>query len=147
MSTQQDALAYLKGKGKGHRAHTSGKGHGRRKNPRDKAGNIMKCHKCGSAEHLQRNCPNNQGGGHSAPPNLLAIEPVTTFFNGLELEGTSGAVRPEASSTPGMQPWDGSADLPCLSWTPDSLGNDVFMVYAEETAGQPQGLDLDTQLF
>ena len=31
--TQDDVCAYLKGKGKGHRAHTSGRGFGRQKNP------------------------------------------------------------------------------------------------------------------
>jgi hypothetical protein len=41
MWTQEETLAYLKGKGKGDRVHTSGKGFGRRKNPKDQHGNIM----------------------------------------------------------------------------------------------------------
>ena len=53
--TQDDVLAYLKGKGKGHRSHTSGKGHGRRKNPKDRNGNTLKCHTCGSEDHFQSN--------------------------------------------------------------------------------------------
>ena len=46
--TDEDTQAYLSGKGKGQRKHTSGKGHGRRTNPRDRNGQVMKCHNCGS---------------------------------------------------------------------------------------------------
>ena len=55
----------FKGKGgkgsKGRR--TSGKGFGRKTNPRDKQGNIMTCHRCGSTEHLIRDCPMPKGSG------------------------------------------------------------------------------------
>jgi hypothetical protein len=51
-----------KGKGKGKRS--SGKGKGRRQNPKGPDGQIMKCRKCGSTEHFQRECPRNSGGGH-----------------------------------------------------------------------------------
>ena len=62
--------AYLKGKGKGGRSHSSGKGFGRRKgNPRGRDGQPLKCHGCGSTEHLMRQCPNNRGGkGGGGPP-------------------------------------------------------------------------------
>ena len=46
MWTHDDTLTYLKGKGKGHRSHTSGKGFGRRGNPKDRDGNVMKCRIC-----------------------------------------------------------------------------------------------------
>ena len=55
--TQDDVYAYLKGKGKGHRSHSSGKGFGRKKNPKDRNGNILKCHGCGSEDHLVNSCP------------------------------------------------------------------------------------------
>ena len=38
-----EALAYLSGKGKGNRRHTSGKGTGRRMNPTGRDGLVMKC--------------------------------------------------------------------------------------------------------
>ena len=56
MWTHDDTLAYLKGKGKGKRAHTSGKGFGCRGNPRDRNGEVMKCHNCGNEEHLAARC-------------------------------------------------------------------------------------------
>merc|ERR1712240_855563 len=61
--TQDDVQCFLKGKGKGHRSHTSGKGHGRQKNPKDRSGNIMKCRICDSDEHLMANCPQGEGKG------------------------------------------------------------------------------------
>jgi len=68
--TQTDMLTYLKGKGKGGRAHTSGQSFGRKGNPKDKHGNVMKCHGCDSTEHLINKCPNPRpkGGGKGAPP-------------------------------------------------------------------------------
>ena len=56
-SELEEQYALLKGKGKGQRTHSTGKGFGRRGNPKDKNGNVMKCHKCGSTEHLQRIAP------------------------------------------------------------------------------------------
>jgi len=67
MWTRDDTLAYLKGKGKSNRAHTSGKGFGRRRNPKDKHGNVMKCRICNSEEHFAAKCP-NKGGGKGAGP-------------------------------------------------------------------------------
>ena len=58
--------AIFKGKGKGKGAkgrRTTGKGFGRKTNPKDKQGNIMKCHRCGSTEHLLRQCPHPKGDG------------------------------------------------------------------------------------
>ena len=65
--TSDDTLAYLKGKGKGHRVNTSGKGHGRRKNPKDRQGNIMRCRICNSDEHFAARCPRKGSGkGHGS---------------------------------------------------------------------------------
>jgi len=41
MYTRDDLYLFIKGKGKGKRAHTSGKGFGRRRNPKDRNGNVM----------------------------------------------------------------------------------------------------------
>ena len=68
--------AFAGGKGKG----GSKGGKGQRKNPRDKNGDLMKCHVCGSDEHLQRRCPQNQqrgnfavGSGSQQQPRSLAL--------------------------------------------------------------------------
>jgi len=69
-----EANAYLKGRGKGHRKDTSGKGHGRSGNPKGRDGAPLKCHNCGSTEHLKAKCPqggansHSSGGASSAPP-------------------------------------------------------------------------------
>ena len=67
-----------RGKGRGHRAgkRSSGKGFGRKQNPRGKDGQIMKClgknGECGSTTHLKRDCPHEKGRGKgkggSSPP-------------------------------------------------------------------------------
>ena len=64
---QSEFLAFLASKGKGGRKG-SGKGFGRRGNPKDKNGNVMTCRICGSTEHFQAKCPNRVTG---APPPQL----------------------------------------------------------------------------
>ena len=76
MWTHDDTLAYLKGKGKGNRAHTSGKGFGRRKNPKDRDGNIMKCRICGSDEHFAARChQKGSGKGSSSFTGIATAQP------------------------------------------------------------------------
>lgn len=54
-----------KGRGKSKGVRSSGKGAGRRKNPRGKDGQITKCfgnnRTCGSEDHLKRDCPHETG--------------------------------------------------------------------------------------
>ena len=66
--------AFAGGKGK-----SSGKSGGfNRKNPKDKSGQIMKCNKCGSDEHLWRRCPQNQqSGGDGSRPSFV-VNPGNT---------------------------------------------------------------------
>ena len=66
MWTADDTLAYLKGKGKGHRAGSSGKGFGRKGNPKDREGNTMKCRLCNSEDHFAARCPKGGGKGSSS---------------------------------------------------------------------------------
>ena len=63
--SDDSVLTYLKGKGKGKSRHTSGKGFGRQrgKNPIGRDGTPLKCHTCGSDEHLARHCPKGGGKG------------------------------------------------------------------------------------
>lgn len=55
--------AFAGGKG----GSSSHKGGFRRKNPKDKTGQIMKCNICGSDEHLWRRCPNKPKDSNSYP--------------------------------------------------------------------------------
>ena len=58
---QLDYLFYGgKGKGFSKGKRSSGFGTGRKKNPIGPDGSVMKCHKCGSEEHLQRDCTSQQ---------------------------------------------------------------------------------------
>ena len=58
-----EAIFKGKGKGKGPKGRQSiGKGFRRRKNARNKQGEIMKCHGCGSEEHLINRCPHATKG-------------------------------------------------------------------------------------
>ena len=66
MWTHDDALAYLKGRGKDGRVSSSGKGFGRRKNPKDRAGNIMKRRVCDSEEYFAAKCPKGTCRGKGA---------------------------------------------------------------------------------
>ena len=73
LAQNDEVLAYLKGSGKGKRSHTSGKGFGRRKNPRGRDGQIMKCRVCNSEEHFAARCPqrNSSGATGSGTPHLF----------------------------------------------------------------------------
>lgn len=64
----EDGHAYLRGTGKGKRSHTSGKGSGRKQNPRGRDGQIMKCRGCDSEEHFAAKCP--RAGQASSSSNL-----------------------------------------------------------------------------
>ena len=64
-----ETLAFLGGKGKGHRRHTSGNGTGRRMNPTGRDGQVMKCRVCNSPEHFEARCP--QSRNTSTSPQLL----------------------------------------------------------------------------
>ena len=66
--TQTDMLTYLKGKGKGTRHGSSGQGFGRNGNPKDKDGVTMKCHTCGSEDHLMNRCTHAKGHGKGGGP-------------------------------------------------------------------------------
>ena len=79
MSDEEYDDVYFGGKGKGNgrgnsrRIRSTGKGGGRKTNPKGRDGNIMKCYTpgCNSIHHLRRNCPMGQGRGqpsHRGPP-------------------------------------------------------------------------------
>ncbi|CAJ1416652.1 unnamed protein product [Effrenium voratum] len=88
--------AFAGGKGKsgggGRIGHGKGKSGGfSRKNPKNKDGMIMKCHRCGSDEHLIKKCPMPDGGGqghmHAAEKRptlaLTAMDPRSWSSGGL----------------------------------------------------------------
>ena len=61
--TVDEMTAYLNQKGKGRSRATTGKGHGRKRNPRGRDGQVMKCRECGSEEHFAARCPTGKGAG------------------------------------------------------------------------------------
>ena len=71
MWSQEEVATFLSGKGKGNRSHSSGKGFGRRKNPKDRNGEIMKCHECNSDEHLVSQCPLKGKGKGGGSPSMV----------------------------------------------------------------------------
>ena len=99
MWTQDDTLAYLKGTGKGNRHHSSGKGFGRRKSPRDRSGNLMRCRNCNSEEHLAVRCPKGKGKGKSIEFAAYAGPSGSDFT-----EAPAGRV----FASPSPSPWDHS---------------------------------------
>ena len=97
---------FLKGKGKEHRQGSSGKGFGRRKSPKDKQGNTMRCRICNSEEHFVAKCPQAKGTGKgSTVPSLFS---GWTETNDLVLAGsrrTAEPARRPAVSTTSSPPW------------------------------------------
>ena len=88
--------AFAGGKGKsgggGRIGHGKGKSGGfSRKSPKNKDGMVMKCHRCGSDEHLIKKCPMPDGGGqghmHAAEKRpalaLTAMDPRSWSSGGL----------------------------------------------------------------
>ena len=60
--------AYLRKKGRqgkgGKHYKSSGFGFERKRNPIGKDGKVMKCNKCGSEQHFERECTMGKGGGY-----------------------------------------------------------------------------------
>ena len=102
--TGDDMNVYLKGQGKGDRAHTSGMGHGRTGNPKGSDGQPITCHGCGSIEHMVARCPNNTKGagkGAAAPAFLQSyphqVQAVAAAYPGPQSSNVPGTV----STVPG----------------------------------------------
>ena len=104
--TADDMNVYLKGQGKGNRAHTTGMGHGRTGNPKGSDGQPITCHGCGSTEHLVARCPNNtkgagKGATAAAPAFLQSYPPqvqaVAAAYPGPQSSNVPGTV----STVPG----------------------------------------------
>ena len=109
-----DLQAFFKGKsgkGKGRKGKgpmSTGKGLGRKRNPTGGDGTVMKCHECGSEEHLVRQCPRRRSSGpglglfvdsaawynaHGSTPIVTEAgpdEPARVFFMN-NLSGASGS--------------------------------------------------------
>ena len=64
LSETLEQSAYFKGKGKGGRS--SGKGFGRRMNPKGRDGEVLKCSVCNSMYHLRARCPQQSAQQSSA---------------------------------------------------------------------------------
>ena len=125
--TQDDVQVFLKGRGKGSRSHTSGKGHGRHQNPKDRDGNIMKCRICDSEEHLMARCPQNKGKGKGGS------RPASSGFTGWTLQTPAPAGQLSAGTVSDRTPWDNEVfEAPRAAFS-------VFMV--ENASADPASSD------
>ena len=99
MWTRDDALTYLQGKGKGKHSGSSGKGFGRRSNPKDRAGVTLKCRICDSEEHFATKCPQGKGASKgSGKSGFLSVAGGCTHSDGRNV--------PEVTTTPSdAPPW------------------------------------------
>ena len=97
---QEEVAAFLSGKGKGDRSHSSGKGFGRRKNPKGRDGQIMRCHECQSDEHLVARCPlKGKGKGGPSMVNFWSTGALADRGSESQLAGASqSALRLSAGS-------------------------------------------------
>ena len=117
---------FRKGKGKGKRS--TGKGRGRRTNPKGPDGQIMKCRKCGSTEHFQKECPQNQGAPAprpSGPPNFYTQETnrgPLNFVNETPVpEGISHVFVITELTEQGEQSLDQHTTRPHRDWNPQNV--------------------------
>ncbi|CAE7203568.1 RE1 [Symbiodinium sp. CCMP2592] len=87
--------AYFRGKGKG--GSSSGKGFGRKQNPKGRDGEPLRCSICSSVYHLRARCPqrsdNPQPSSSSSQPQrappAFTVEPAGMHFAAFESEGSS----------------------------------------------------------
>ncbi len=112
MWTADDTLAYLKGRGKGHRAGSSGKGLDRTGNPKDRDGNVTKCCICNNEEHFAARCPQKASGKGSSVKGYEGGNPMgSAVFAGGEGDfteistGLGGALVKGLSLKPRSQLW------------------------------------------
>ena len=71
--SREEVQAYVS---KHARTQSSGKGFGRKGNPKGKDGQTLTCLGCGSTEHFIKNCPNKghgKGSGGGGPPPVWSI--------------------------------------------------------------------------
>ena len=120
---------YYKGKGKG--KPTSGKGFGRRINPKDRQGQIMRCSICGSMYHLRARCnqsaPQGQGQSssgqiHQAGDRHLFAQEGSVHFATFEQASAASGPPSEAdnaswSNVEPSAPPQQSGDTTSASWT------------------------------
>ena len=123
--TQDDVQVFIKGKGKGHRSHTSGRGFGRKRNPRGRDGSTMKCHACGSEERFIRDCPVK--GKDKGPPSGSGMP-----FSGLAFgPGEGSPTAAEASMTQGLALLSGEGHAVKFFYKeecfPRGQNNDMFL--------------------
>ena len=100
------ASAYFKGKGKGGRS--SGKGFGRRQNPKGRDSEPLKCSICGSAFHLRARCPRRDSSNpapvsssqpaSSTQPPAFTVQPAGLHFATFEASDGSWSQIPTPRS-------------------------------------------------
>ena len=126
MFTQDDVVAFLTGKGKGGKSHTSGKGFGRTGNPKDRNGDTMTCHGCGSDQHLIGKCP-QKGKGKGGPPSL---------FTGWGMRGRGSQVA-DATMQPPSRSRFPPVEASLLGATPVNMPSSVGLPSAPASEAPP----------
>eukprot|EP00959_Pyramimonas_sp_CCMP1952_P294265 6155181-Pyramimonas_sp.AAC.1 len=93
LSDDQYVEIFFGGKGRGEgRRDTSGKGRGRRGNPRCRDGQILKCHECDSTDHLVEDCPaKGNGNGSSTEVHFGSSERFNEYLSLQDFEALEHA--------------------------------------------------------
>ena len=137
--SNQEVQVYLNDKNQGHRAGTSGKGFGRQGNPIGRDGIKMKCHSCGSEQHLKAECPKQKGNHEDAPaptfqtevgPNPYLRPSYLTGHNGESLPGAPAVPMPLAGPLDDLLGPSHQAEQGYLTFADDSTRTDanIFMI-------------------
>jgi len=140
---EYDSMFYGgKGNSKGKR-RSSGKGKGRRTNPRGRDGQIMTCGICGSETHFRAECPNNtqqQGAGAAAHSHFTfnSYSGVGPLGDLLSNEPISAMVTFEQDSIP--------REIPQATPTPSSQVARLIGVWTDYAAGNQHPAASDTVL-
>ena len=128
--------SYFKGKGKG--GQSSGKGFGRKQNPKGRDGEIMKCSTCGSMYHLRARCPRRPTEGATASSSGLpaSSQPARAGPPTFTVETTAEATSGHGSSGLHFATFESDG-----SWSHVQTPRSTASTYAQQAprqAGQPE---------
>ena len=136
-----DSIFLGKGKKGGGKGFNKGKrstgfGKGRRGNPLDKDGNVMRCHNCQSTEHLIAQCP-SKGSGKGAAVQMFASQTQHTHHTHTTPADWEGAFHTHDA---GMYEEGPLAGLLGVTEQPPEHVHQIFM--NTQTTGSSQAADL-----
>ena len=65
------------------------KGHGRKRNPRRRDGQVITCRACISEEHFAARCPQGKGGGKKEHDHLDSLQQLVMWWKAVRLQAIS----------------------------------------------------------